>query len=118
MIDSIISTILKALPKGQFKLMWIPADLEGPGELIWRLCPPDTNLILESKGFLKGWKRVGEFDDDEDLVFLRESEYDRLFPVFQAAFKEIGREDVKIIKRDITLAAQEFYARCGYSPFE
>ena len=65
--------IRTTLPKG-FRIRFIPGSLEGPSEFIWRVCPPNYNYIQKASrigflGLFRGWKTIGELDDDEDIIF-------------------------------------------------
>lgn len=111
MRSRIMQAIAKALP-GHFRWVHFYADLEGPAELILALCPPDIDVIRESKGLLKEPENVAEFDGDEDLIFIWPEHYERLLPVFQEALRKAQITEVRIINYPMSISGMMFWYRC------
>lgn len=89
-----MDAIERALPK-DFRLKIVFADLEGPGEMIWRICPPNYYLIQRAKrkgflGLFRGWKTVGEIDGEESAIFLNDQYYEELVGLFRTALAVYG----------------------------
>ena len=108
----------KALPKN-FRIKWIPADLEGPAEMIWRICPPDHYLIQKATkrgflGFFRGWQTIGELDAEDDVLFLSEDYYKELAYYFRQILNKNGIHVT--VGRGVAGSTIRYLARLGREP--
>lgn len=90
MKEGLLDDIKATLPNN-FRIKLVFGDLEGPGEMIWRICPPNYYFIQRATkrgvlGLFRGWQTVGEVDCEEDAVYIHDPYYDELAGPFRTAF--------------------------------
>lgn len=100
-----LESLEKALPEG-FRLKWVPADLEGPAEIVINF--PDVHLLQVASGrrflgLLKRWEVIGYIEefwpaDPDSTIYIHQRHADQYENDVHNALKQSGlAEKVKII---------------------
>ena len=114
----LLDALEHALPE-HFRIKIVFADLEGPGDMIWRICPPDYHFIQRAtrKGFLglfRGWETVGEVDSEEYAISLRDPYYEKLSGLFRNVFAAYGM--IVAVERGVARSTLRYFDRLAREP--
>ena len=73
------------LPRN-FRIQHKIADMEGPGEMIFAVCPPDSYYIQHRNGFFKPWYTIGEVDPEEMAIYLYPGYWNGYYGMFYSIY--------------------------------